>query len=208
MRYRTTARPLMLLTALIGVGLAGCSDDDGPTGPVTPFDQDATAQAVAEMEDRLDGDSDVMMSLALVSPAIEAEGGMLPQLIPAGVTRPAQPFNAQLMIDPSFSMEPIFPSNFLGKTFEWDEGLGRYAMTDRVGAPTNGVRFILYAGAEPLHTIRYFTHVNENNPHIVEGRGVAGVVVEYGLKGITCLLESAPLKLEGSQVEKNVRFAV
>ncbi len=145
MRYRTTARPLMLLTALIGVGLAGCSDDDGPTGPVTPFDPDATAQAVAEMEDRLDGDSDVMMSLALVSPAIEAEGGMLPKLIPAGVTRPAQPFNAQLMIDPSFSMEPIFPSNFLGKTFEWDEGLGRYAMTDRAGAPTNGVRFILYA---------------------------------------------------------------
>ncbi|MEJ2481583.1 MAG: hypothetical protein P8049_00260 [Gemmatimonadota bacterium] len=97
------------------------------------------------METRLDGDSDVMMSLSLVSPAIEAEGGALPQLIPSSVTRPVQPFNAQRLIDPSFSMEPIFPSNFLGRTFEWDEGLGRYAMTDRAGAPTNGIRFILYA---------------------------------------------------------------
>jgi hypothetical protein len=145
MRYRLNSPSLMLATAVVAFGLAGCSDDDGPTGPVTPFDPDATAQAAAELESRLDVDSDVMMSLQLVSPALDAEGGAFAQLLPAGVVRPARPFNAQMMVDPSFAMEPIFPSNFLGTTFEWDDVLGRYAMTERTGGPANGVRFILYA---------------------------------------------------------------
>ncbi len=144
MRYRFSARAVPALTALFAVSFAACSDD-GPTGPTTPFDPDATAQAVAELESRLDGDSDVMLSLQLVSPALEAEGGAIAQLIPAGVARPARPFQAQVVVDPSFSMAPIFPSNLLGRTFEWDDGLGRYAVTERSGAPSNGVRFILYA---------------------------------------------------------------
>ena len=145
MRYRFDRTLLTLGAAVIGIGLAGCSDDSGPTGPVTPFDPTATAQAAAELENRLDGDSDVMLSLALVSPALEAEGGALARLLPGGVARPSQSLNAQLLVDPSFSMEPIFPANFLGMTFEWDETLGRYAMSERTGAPANGVRFILYA---------------------------------------------------------------
>ena len=145
MRYRVYSPSVMLATAVVAFGLAGCSGDDGPAGPVTPFDPDATAQAAAELESRLDVDSDVMMSLQLVSPALEAEGGALVQLLPGGIVRPARPFNAQMMVDPSFAMEPIFPSNFLGTTFEWDDVLGRYAMTERTGAPANGVRFILYA---------------------------------------------------------------
>ena len=145
MRYRVHSPSVMLATAVVALGLAGCSGDDGPSGPTTPFDPDAAAQAAAELESRLDVDSDVMLSLQLVSPALEAEGGALVQLLPGGVARPAHPFNAQLMVDPSFAMEPIFPSNFLGTTFEWDEGLGRYAMTARAGAPATGVRFILYA---------------------------------------------------------------
>ena len=145
MRYRVHSPSVMLVTAVVAFGLAGCSGDDGPVGPVTPFDPDATAQAAAELEDRLDVESDVMMSLQLVGPALDAEGSAIVQLLPGGVIRPAQPFNAQMMVAPSFAMEPIFPSNFLGTTFEWDDLLGRYAMTERTGAPANGVRFILYA---------------------------------------------------------------
>ncbi len=57
-------------------------------------------------------------------------------------------------------MEPIFPSNLLGVTFEWSFDLGRYAPGERAGAPANGVRFILYAidpltrrPAEPLNEV-------------------------------------------------------
>jgi hypothetical protein len=204
MRYRTISRPLVLATALVGVGLAGCSDDDGPTGPVTPFDPTATAQAVSEMEDRLDGDSDVMMSLSLVNPAIEAEGGALTQLIPTGVVRPTQPFSAQLLVDPSFSMEPIFPSNFLGRTFEWDEGLGRYAMTDRVGAPANGIRFILYA-IDPF-TERPATPLNEVGLMDLTDEGDA-VATRLGIRaetdGVTRLdyLVTASYALLGQNVQ-------
>ncbi len=170
MRYRVYSPAVMLATAVVAFGLAGCSGDDGPSGPVTPFDPDATAQAAAELESRLDVDSDVMMSLALVSPALEAEGGALAQLLPGGLVRPAQPFNAQMIVDPSFSMEPIFPSNFLGTTFEWDEGLGRYAMTERTGAPADGIRFILYAvdpftgePALPLNEIGFLDLTDEGS---------------------------------------------
>ena len=170
MRYRVYPPAVMLATAVVVFGLAGCSGDDGPSGPVTPFDPDATAQAAAELESRLDVDSDVMMSLALVNPALEAEGGAIAQLLPGGLVRPAQPLNAQMMVDPSFSMEPIFPSNFLGTTFEWDEGLGRYAMTERTGAPADGVRFILYAvdpftgePVTPLSEIGYLDLTDEGS---------------------------------------------
>lgn len=180
MRYGTTARVFTLTTAVFGLGLAGCSDDDGPSGPVTPFDPGATAQAAAELESRLDGDSDIMLSLALVSPALEAEGGALPQLLPGGVTRPAHPLNAQMLVDPSFSMEPIFPSNFLGKTFEWDEGFGRYAISEREGAPANGVRFILYAvepfsgePAMPLNEVGQLDLIDEGSASATRLRVVA-----------------------------------
>ena len=170
MRYRVYSPLVMLATAVVAFGLVGCSGDDGPSGPVTPFDPDATAQAAAELESRLDVDSDVMLSLALVAPALEAEGGAIVQLLPGGVVRPAQPFNAQMMVDPSFSMEPIFPTNFLGTTFEWDEVLGRYAMTVRAGAPATGVRFILYAvdpfsgePATPLNEIGYLDLIDEGS---------------------------------------------
>lgn len=133
------------LAALLVLGLAACGDDSA--GPKTPFDPEATAQAAAELESRLDGDGDVMQSLYLVAPALEAEGGVVVQLLPGGVAGVPRPFDGRAMIDPSFSMvaEPIFPSNFLGKSFEWDESLERYAITERAGAPANGIRFVLYA---------------------------------------------------------------
>lgn len=170
MRYRVYSPSVMLATAVFAFGLAGCSGDDGPAGPVTPFDPDATTQAAEELESRLDIDSDVMQSLQLVGPALDAEGGALVKLLPGGVVRPAQPFDAQLLVDPSFAMEPIFPSNFLGTTFEWDDQLGRYAMTERTGAPATGVRFILYAvdpfsgqPALPLNEIGWLDLIDEGS---------------------------------------------
>lgn len=180
MRYRMSRQPLTLGIVILGIGLSGCGDDSGPTGPVTPFDPTATAQAAAELESRLDGDSDVMLSLALVSPAIEAEGGALAQLLPGDVMRPSRSLSAQLLVDPSFSMEPIFPTNFLGRTFEWDEALNRYAMTERTGAPANGIRFILYAvdpfteqPAIPLNEVGQLDLIDEGNASATRLRVVA-----------------------------------
>ena len=204
MPYRFGKSVLALAITMFGIGLSGCSDDSGPTGPVTPFDPTATAQAAAELESRLDGDSDVMLSLALVSPAIEAEGGALVQLLPGHLARPSRSLDAQLLVDPSFSMEPIFPANFLGMTFEWDETLGRYAISERAGAPANGVRFILYAvdpfteqPATPLNEVGRLDLIDEGNAIATRLR----VVAETG--GVTRLdyVVSASYALLGEDVQ-------
>lgn len=144
MRNRTLAASLA--ASLLVLGVAGCGDD-GPTGPRTPFDPEAAAQAAAEMESRLDADSDVMQSLRLVAPALEAQTGAVVQLLPGGPGAVPRPRDAETLAGASFSMalEPIFPTELLGRTFEWDETLGRYALSERTGAPSNGVRFVLYA---------------------------------------------------------------
>jgi hypothetical protein len=43
----------------------------------------------------------------------------------------------------------LFPPALVGKTFEWDFTAQQYDTTARAGAPSNGVRFILYA-IDPL----------------------------------------------------------
>jgi hypothetical protein len=50
------------------------------------------------------------------------------------------------------SAGPIIPAPVMGTTFEWDTAGNQYAATTRTGAPTNGVRFILY-------TVNSITHV-------------------------------------------------
>ena len=38
----------------------------------------------------------------------------------------------------------LIPTNLFGKTFTWNAGLQAYAESPRVGAPVNGVRYVLY----------------------------------------------------------------
>jgi hypothetical protein len=191
--------------ALLALGLAACGGD-GPAGPKTPFDPDAAAVVAAELESRLDGDGDVMRSLYLVAPALEAEGGVVVQLLPGGVARAPRPLDAQLMVDPSYSMaaEPIFPSNFLGRTFEWDGELERYAMTERTGAPANGVRFVLYAvdpfsgqPATPLNEVGFLDLTDEGSASATR----LGVLAETG--GVVRLdyLVSASYALLGNSIQ-------
>src|SRR3972149_2379721 len=47
----------------------------------------------------------------------------------------------------------VIPQEALGKTFTYNEVDGIYVLSDRTGAPTNGVRFILYAVNPFAHTV-------------------------------------------------------
>ncbi len=53
----------------------------------------------------------------------------------------------------------IIPSSLLGKTFIYNPQTDRYEISNRTGAPANGVRFILYA-VDPLQR-RVVTPINE-----------------------------------------------
>jgi len=92
------------------------------------------------------------------------------------------------------SAAAIFPPDVLGKTFEWNVTTDVYEATARTGAPTNGVRFILYAvdplsnlPVEPLVEVGYVDLKDESagstaKVHItVAGVGGTPVYVDYSV---------------------------
>jgi hypothetical protein len=144
----------MPLVAVLALAAGACSDDG--TSPVDPadFDPVATEQAVQDLQAKLNDDNDVMLSLELASQALGMQQGFS-RVMPLELNRAAVPFSAQFVQDYALSgsaAEPVFPPELLGMTFEWSFGEGHYVPTERAGAPTNGIRFILYA-IDPLSRV-------------------------------------------------------
>jgi hypothetical protein len=93
----------------------------------------------------------MMVSLGLVSEGLGMQMGAS-WVMPRELDRAAAPFSAQYVRNYALSgsaAEPVFPPELLGTTFEWNFGEGHYVPTERAGAPTNGLRFVLYA-IDPL----------------------------------------------------------
>jgi len=168
MRHSLRWMPLAAVAAFV---MTACSD--GGTGPAgTDFDPQATDQATQNLQASLNNDSDMMVSLGLAGEGLAAAGGVS-MIVPRRLDGPATPFSAQVVRDMTLSgslMEPIFPSNLLGATFEWSFDLDRYAPTERAGAPANGVRFVLYAinpltrrPAEPLSEVGFLDLTDEGD---------------------------------------------
>lgn len=141
----------LALLAVFALGTAACSDD-GPSGPSgLDFDPQATEQATENLQSRLDDDSDIMVSLELASEGL-IQAGAASRVLPRELDRAVTPMSAQMLRSYSMSgssAEPIFPSNLLGKTFEWSFDFGRYVIGERTDGPADGVRFVLYA-IDPL----------------------------------------------------------
>ena len=139
------------LAAVLALAAGACSDSG--TSPVDPadFDPVATEQAVQDLQNRLNDDSDMMVSLGLVSEGLGMQMGAS-WVMPRGLDRAATPFSARFVRSYALSgsaAEPVFPPELLGVTFEWNLLEGHYVPTERPDAPANGVRFILYA-IDPL----------------------------------------------------------
>ncbi len=160
------------MLAVFAVGTAACSDD-GSTGlSGGDFDPQSAGQATDNLQAHLNSDSDVMVSLELVGEGL-ASAGAVSMVLPRELNRAVTPLSAQVLqgyVLAGSSAEPIFPSNLLGVTFEWSFDLGRYAVSERAGAPTNGVRFILYAinpltrqPADPLNEIGFMDLADEGD---------------------------------------------
>ena len=141
----------MPLVAVLALAAGACSDEG--TSPVDPadFDPVATEQAVQNLQAKLDDDSDVMVSLGLVSQGLGMQMGAS-RVMPRELDQAATPFSAQFVKSYAMSgsaAEPVFPPELLGVTFEWNFAEGHYVPTERANAPADGVRFILYA-IDPL----------------------------------------------------------
>ena len=160
------------LLAVFAMGTAACSDD-GSTGlSGLDFDPQATEQATENLQARLNQDSDIMISLGLASEGL-SQAGAVSMVMPRDLDRAVTPMSAQVLRGYTLSgssAEPIFPSNLLGVTFEWSFEFGRYEMSERAGAPANGVRFVLYAinpltrqPAEPLNELGFLDLTDEGD---------------------------------------------
>jgi hypothetical protein len=150
MRVTHYAR-LSVSAAVLTVALAACGKDNGPS----EFDPQGTSADVTEAQSAfvspqsasfasigadistvLNGAPVVASSSALTSLRPSAASAryarQLVRLLPGGGPR----------IQASVS---AIPASALGVTYVWDEGAHVYAASDLSGAPSNGVRFLLYA---------------------------------------------------------------
>jgi hypothetical protein len=150
-------RPMMraaTLAAATAAFLTGCGDGSGPDdGRFDPARLMADGQALEQVLSNSVFQS-VGVAAATASPR---EGGVAllaadALLRGAGTTpgddRRAASAIARSLLDltPQLAGAPILPSSVLGTTYVYDAATQRYAPAPgRTGAPSNGVRFILYA---------------------------------------------------------------
>jgi hypothetical protein len=164
---RSTVPVLGLALVLV----AACSEPGGPAKLADPVGTTAQLQAVSSVFAvptiaAFTGVGDLMDPSTGVAPA----AALLQATQPAASSAPAsgyagwaERYRAFRTLDLSGdNTGPLIPNELKGKTFEWDLASQRYVVTDRAGAPDDGVRFILYARnplthrpAEPLVEVGY-----------------------------------------------------
>jgi hypothetical protein len=165
MRVLQFAKRSVVTVALVAMSLAGCGGESTPDAPFNPTGTTADLEAVnstfASPTFASFSTFSLMFDAALGgAPIISASKaaldirGKTPQGIRAAAVRTAQRLAATLKpaaggISPSSSRHPgqamaAVPAEVAGKTFIYDEVTSSYSASTRTGAPSNGVRFILY----------------------------------------------------------------
>jgi len=150
-------------TTLGGVGIAllalACTDTDISSAPrAAALSHPATTAAQLQAIDgvvktpALQSLTAMSANLPAVAPAGLAPAAALVGATTPGYARAARRGEALRQALPPLgngAMPALFKPSVLGKTFVWDETARRYVQSDRAGAPTTGVRLILYA-IDPL----------------------------------------------------------
>ena len=149
-------RPLAVV-AMIGL-MTGCGGNDS-TAPDAPFDPSGTTSDIASVESAYE--SDAMYGFQSAMPAISTTLGesaaavalrAAPSKIMATGKSGAREYAAaltRLYTQPTAGMRPggsraAILDEHLGKTFVRNAETLEYEVSDRTGAPSNGVRFIVY----------------------------------------------------------------
>lgn len=157
MRVLQFTKRCVTLLAAGCVALSGCGD----SGPEAPFNPSGTSEDIASLNATFE--SPTFASFAWFSPQFNAALSGSPLVaasatafdlrqattsrdLRAAAVRSAQRLGELLpqVANGSFSASvAAIPAEIAGRTFEYVDG--SYVATDRTGAPSNGVRFILYA---------------------------------------------------------------
>ena len=200
----------LLLGGGMALALLAAACSDNSVAPKSPADPQATAAELAALGTVFNAAP--LQSLSSVSTSITPSApAPLAALALAGSTNPLdhstrlQPYARRIdaarvfarLLKPEMSVNAVaalFPPALVGKTFEWDFTALQYDTTARTGAPSNGVRFILYAidpltlepaGPAPGTEVGYIDLKDEGSASqpkvhvIVAGVGGAPVYVDY-----------------------------
>ncbi len=131
------------MVALGGLAVAACSDGTGPNDGL--FDARQVQKGVAVMERA--AASKLLASLQAVGRSVgdvsTSRAAVSTSWSPGLETAVRKLATAS--IESGTALIPVMRSSVLGKTFVWDPSARKYvADSGRTGAPSNGVRFILY----------------------------------------------------------------
>lgn len=186
------SRAVLAFTVL---ALAACGEETELPTDLSTVEATEDIQLTAEAFDTPQTAALVDLGVFVDSALIDAGvGASLASFVAAGPTptamSTAKPTRDLVERIEQFGVEPMtaLPASVVGKTFEWNVTTGRYAMTARSGAPTDGIRFILYTinplegvPAEPLVEVGTLTLTQggtANNPTAtVTVRNLAGTAV-------------------------------
>lgn len=196
----STARTLLALASVTAI--AACSDGTGPNEGA--FDTRSVQSGLAVIERA--ANAQVLGSLRVVSRSLGAVGASAaPQSWSPGLEQAVMKLSAAAS-QTGTALIPVMQSAVLGKTFVWDPSVKKYVPDSaRTGAPSNGVRFILYdvdpnenplAGSE----IGYADLMDERR----SSASTAGIRLEVVTGGVTRLAYS--FDLTGSL--ENAKFDV
>lgn len=168
------------LAALV-VAAAACGDDPAGPGSGDPFDPEQSSAAFSEMQTALEGNADVAADLEYVAGVLDtlpaAAQFVQPVRVAASSTsalvRPVR--GTRLAVGftrVAASADALLPADLLGKTFEWDDVETKYVLTARAGAPSNGIRFIVYDRTTVPPTENGYLDVTDDSSPAVDRLGV------------------------------------
>jgi len=167
------ARRSLFLLSLATLTLAGCGKDNGPSefNPQGASDDMASAQsAFASSAAASFAAVGTDISVALGGSAAVASSAQLALSRPARTERYTRAVTSLFHSSPAIQASvAAIPISVAGKTFVYDTATDAYVASELTGAPSNGVRFMLYAvnpitlrPAEPLNEVGYVDIVDES----------------------------------------------
>lgn len=157
--------------ALVLAVVAACDDSTGPAP--TPLTPESAAETMNDVVGTFFVGNEAVTSLMYYGDFIGAAlGGGVPLAPVEASAVAAGTWQRHLLrsVEPLTDVPANLPTEVLGITFVWDEQLGEYVASERTGAPTTGVRFILYAvnpvtgvPATPLNEIGYVDIIDDSD---------------------------------------------
>jgi hypothetical protein len=187
MRIRHSASRTLALAALLalGLGAGACSKDNGPS-EFNPDgmsgDMSASAAAFNAPVTQSFGATGTAMATVLGGAAPAVVSPAIALLHPATTKRYAASLARLLPKARGLSASvATIPSEVLGTTFVWDLDTQAYVASDAGGAPSNGVRFLLYAvnpvTLEPVDPLDELGYVDVTDVGAGATTGIRVVVV-------------------------------